>query len=114
MNPDRRGDVLNSKTNDVNRLEAQSHLNSNNHDVNRLEAQSHLISNMNDVNPDPREDAPHAPGATQSSEQTRQGLPDSPTTVVDPELPRHGKHAQSTAHAHGERIPPSPTTLLVV
>jgi hypothetical protein len=77
-------------THDVNRPEAQSRLNSNTHDANRPETQSQMNSNTHDVTPDPREDVPHAPGATQASERTRQSLPDSPTTVVDPELPRHG------------------------
>jgi len=89
---------------DANRPEAQSRLNSNTHDVNRPEAQSHTNLDTQDV--------PLAPGAAQASERTRQGRPDSPTTVVDPELPRHGGHAQDTAHAPREPVPPSPTTIL--
>ena len=89
---------------DANRPEAQSRLNSNTHDVNRPEAQSRTNLDTQDV--------PPAPGATQASERTRQGRPDSPTTVVDPELPRHGGHAQDTAHAPREPVPPSPATVL--
>ena len=98
---------VNSNTHDVNRSGAQSRLDSNTHDVNRPEAQSRLNSNTHDATPDLRKDAPHA------SERTRQDLPGSPMTVVDPELPRPGDHAQGTAHAPRGRVPPSPTTLLI-
>ena len=83
------------------------------YDVDRPEAQSHTISDTHSVTPDPREDVPHALGATKASERTRQDLPDSPTTVLDPELPRHGERTQGTAHAPREHVSPSPTTLLI-
>ena len=98
---------VNSNTHDVNRSGGQSRLDSNTHDVNRPEAQSRLNSNTHDATPDLCKDAPHA------SERTRQGRPDSPATVVDPELPRHGEHAQDTAHAPREHVPPSPAILLI-
>ena len=66
-----------------------------------------MNSDTHSATPDLREDVPHA------SERTRQDLPDSPTTVVDPELPRPGEHAQGTEHAPRRHVPPSPTTLLI-
>ena len=92
---------LNLDTRDVNRLGADksqpdsiiTHDVNHTHDVNRPEAQRRMNSDTHSATPDLREDVPHA------SERTRQDLPDSPTTVVDPELPRHGEHAQGTARA---------------